>query len=212
MAESIKAKVITLAQGDPFLTVDELSERSGTTSRYVRTILSEAGLSLNKLRRQYARRLEKRLGEEAGNEPEQITAELEIIRITGKEVHSSLCPWGAEEKLFQLSALGRRGDLLVYEQIVTPTSVTVCPDYINLRQLLPNGGELTVGEQKIEVVRGSSLNSLLALAQSEPVFRLSSVLLAQGEIAALERLWFGLEGVSLRWSRQETELKVHHTG
>src|SRR5690554_4660504 len=53
-----KEIIIESASRDPFLKVEELAETADTTSRYVRTILSEADLSLMKLRKEYARKIE----------------------------------------------------------------------------------------------------------------------------------------------------------
>ncbi|OCL27556.1 hypothetical protein U472_03080 [Orenia metallireducens] len=52
-----KEKVIYLAQKDPFLKVERISQLAETTPHYVRTVLSEANLSLTKLRKQYAQKL-----------------------------------------------------------------------------------------------------------------------------------------------------------
>ncbi|MBM7624615.1 hypothetical protein [Sporohalobacter salinus] len=54
-----KEKVVYLAKHDPFLKVEELAEKVGTTPHYVRTVLSEAALSLTKLREDYARKMER---------------------------------------------------------------------------------------------------------------------------------------------------------
>lgn len=64
---SKKERVLRLAQTDPFLSVDEIANMVGTTSRYVRTSLSEAGLTLTELRRRFAEDMRKRL-KEAGAE------------------------------------------------------------------------------------------------------------------------------------------------
>ncbi len=70
-----------------------------------------------------------------------------------------------------------------------------------------------MGEQKVEILLGEhALNALLDLPAQARLLRLSSVLTAQGEIIALERRWFGLEGIALRWSKLEPELKVYLTG
>ncbi|MGM0472227.1 MAG: hypothetical protein ACQEQI_08105 [Bacillota bacterium] len=53
-----KEKVVCLAKYDPFLKVEELATKVGTTPHYVRTVLSEAELSLTKLRREYAKKME----------------------------------------------------------------------------------------------------------------------------------------------------------
>ncbi|MBM7558038.1 hypothetical protein [Halanaerobacter jeridensis] len=51
-----KERVIYLAQEDPFLKVEKIAQLAETTSHYVRTVLSEADLSLTKLRENYARK------------------------------------------------------------------------------------------------------------------------------------------------------------
>lgn len=57
--ETKKEYIIRLAKKDPFLKIEEIAEIAQTTQRYVRTILSEANLSLMNLREEYARKMEK---------------------------------------------------------------------------------------------------------------------------------------------------------
>ncbi|MGM0602935.1 MAG: hypothetical protein ACQESS_06430 [Bacillota bacterium] len=54
-----KEQIIEDARKDPFQKIEHLAKRANTTPRYVRTILSEANLSLMNLRREYARKMEK---------------------------------------------------------------------------------------------------------------------------------------------------------
>ena len=63
-----KEQIINFAQNDPFLKISDIAEYVQTTPRYVRTILSEANISLMKLREKYARSMEKRL--QTQDEPE----------------------------------------------------------------------------------------------------------------------------------------------
>lgn len=56
-----KEQIINFAQSDPFLKITDIAENVQTTPRYVRTILSEANISLMKLREKYAKNMEKRL-------------------------------------------------------------------------------------------------------------------------------------------------------
>lgn len=58
---SKKERVVRLAQADPFLSVEEIARLVGTTSRYVRTTLSEAGITLTDLRRRFADDMRRRL-------------------------------------------------------------------------------------------------------------------------------------------------------
>lgn len=56
-----KEQIINFAQSDPFLKISDIAENVQTTLRYVRTILSEANISLMKLREKYARNMEKNI-------------------------------------------------------------------------------------------------------------------------------------------------------
>src|SRR5690554_2072979 len=64
VSQSIKERIISVTRGDPFLTVEQIAKKSKTTPQYVRTTLSEARLSLANLRRDYARQMERKLGQE----------------------------------------------------------------------------------------------------------------------------------------------------
>ena len=63
-----KEQIINFAQSDPFLKISDIAEHVQTTPRYVRTILSEANISLMKLREKYARNMEKRLKNDEDSE------------------------------------------------------------------------------------------------------------------------------------------------
>ncbi|MFW5995956.1 MAG: GntR family transcriptional regulator [Halanaerobiaceae bacterium] len=62
-----KEQIINFAQSDPFLKISDIAEHVQTTPRYVRTILSEANISLMKLRERYAKNMEERLEKDKGN-------------------------------------------------------------------------------------------------------------------------------------------------
>ena len=59
-----KEQIINFARHDPFLKISDIAENVGTTARYVRTILSEADISLMQLRKKHARNMEERLSNE----------------------------------------------------------------------------------------------------------------------------------------------------
>lgn len=58
--KSKKDVIIENAYLDPFFKIEELARMAGTTSKYVRTILSESKISLMELRKEYARKIEDR--------------------------------------------------------------------------------------------------------------------------------------------------------
>lgn len=55
-----KEIIIENAYRDPFLKIEDLAVMADTTSKYVRSILSEANVSLMELRKDYARRIEEK--------------------------------------------------------------------------------------------------------------------------------------------------------
>ncbi|MFW5980084.1 MAG: hypothetical protein ACOCQ2_01815 [Halanaerobiales bacterium] len=56
--KSKKQKIIDFVKNDPFLKIDELAKLADTTTKYVRTTLSEANISLMKMRKKYVRKIE----------------------------------------------------------------------------------------------------------------------------------------------------------
>ncbi|SNY19289.1 hypothetical protein SAMN06265827_10594 [Orenia metallireducens] len=57
--ETKKDMIIRLAKSDPFVSIEEVANQADTTNRYVRTILSEAEISLMQLRKEAYQNLEK---------------------------------------------------------------------------------------------------------------------------------------------------------
>lgn len=56
--ETKKDMIIRLAKSDPFVSIEEVANQADTTNRYVRTILSEAEISLMQLRKEAYQNLE----------------------------------------------------------------------------------------------------------------------------------------------------------
>lgn len=210
MDQSIKGQVIALARRDPFLTVKDLAQEAGTTTRYVRTILSEVGLSLNEMRKEYAKRLERGIGAEHKTEPPRVEQELRITKVAGEKISPQVESW-LELELFQASVLQTSGPLLSYVQLITPQRLTVQTGYVGLRELLPafSLGDLETGRQKAEVVQApEALAQVLGLPKFSQVLKLTTLLHKAGEPVALEVRWLGLDGLILEWSKLEPELKV----
>lgn len=110
-----KEQIINFAQNDPFLKISDIAGYVQTTPRYVRTILSEANISLMKLREKYARSMEKRLQTNAEPETEK---SLKLIPVTGDmeigdlgidqlldEEYAGLQKMGRDEKLWRINQL-----------------------------------------------------------------------------------------------------------
>lgn len=155
--ESKKARVLRLAQTDPFLSVDEIARKVGTTSRYVRTSLSEAGVTLTELRRRFARDLRKRLGTSASGREEDGAFGIEAAPISVTNAHedeheetrcvrvaqivdgaaASLLRTNPQTPLLEISRLRvRNGQPLYVNQLVTNQYLTVS------EQMLADDGPL----------------------------------------------------------------------
>lgn len=211
MEHSIKARVIALAQSDPYLTVKDLAHAAGTTTPYVRTILSEAELSLHEMRRLYARRLERHQGKERPGEIHAVQAELTITKGSGSELCPSVTRW-ANLELFLASTLHKRESLLCYEQLITQKELRVGTGLSHsLRELLPADcqEQLEVAEQKAEILLpAGELGNALGLEIGDHALRLTTFLTVQEELVALEIRWLGLDGLVLQWSRLRPELEI----
>ncbi|HKM43677.1 MAG TPA: UTRA domain-containing protein [Limnochordia bacterium] len=213
MEHSIKAKVIALAQSDPYLTVKDLAREAGTTTRYVRTILSEADLSLHEMRRLYARRLERDGRRSTGpREILDVQTELTIKKVAGSQLSPSVACW-TDLELFLASRLHKRNALLCYDQLITPRELLFGADDDGdcLRKLLPRNcqEQLEIRSQEAQILPApQELGQALGLSKGEQVLRLTTFLTTQEEPVALEIRWLGLHGLVLKWSKFEGELEV----
>ncbi|HHY09537.1 MAG TPA: hypothetical protein GX528_03105 [Firmicutes bacterium] len=213
MDRSTKEKVIAQARQDPFLTVEEIAKMAETTERYVRTILSEADLSLTQMRKTYARSLERRLGRLVPKQDLPVQKELKISQLRSARLAGKLnLPQGQE--LFEISHLTTKKGVLSYVQLVTAEQVVLAPQRNCLRELLPYpAGEVYAGEQKAETVAaGPGLAEILDLLPDQRVLKISTLLHRGKEPIALEFRWLPWEGIVLRWSAQSREVEVLQTG
>lgn len=208
MNRSVKARVIALAMEDPFLTVENLANRAETTAPYVRTILSEAGLSLNRMRKDYARKLERRLGERA-EESSDFELELTITQLKGEGVRPLVKSWAGKE-LSRARSLFRQEGHVFYGELFTPLELRVLTPYTNLRELLPISPE--AAEQWAEIVTiPAHLAEALGMERDCQILKLSTLLQHKNELCALEVVWFSLDGLVLKWSKTDPELKISLT-
>lgn len=205
MGESIKDRIIQAAQSDPFLSVGEIARLVGTTQQYVRTILSESGYSLTKLRRDYVKKMERRVGQaRAGTEltlPAQ--EKLEIRQISAPHL-AKLLGVPEDSPLFQASRVLTQSGFQGLGQLVTGQNLTLRPDCTRLCELLPVPLEaLTMRKQWAVVVPApKALQELLGLDMEERVFRLGSLWESQGRPVAVEFFWIPAEGYVLTWPGQ----------
>lgn len=192
-----KDEVVRLAIADPFMSVDEIAVQVNTTPRYVRTILSEAGLSLLALRRRYARQMEQRLGLDIrvprGGQGlvSALTAAANRLETRGIRVaqvsNPELAAWLEVPPNTPLLEISRvrvvNGRPLYVNQIVTSRHVTVDEAILTsnspLREALGlnSGGRASWAERTLDVVPATAyLAESLHVTEGAPILRSGNVI------------------------------------
>jgi len=206
-----KEQILHLARKDPFLRVEEIAAQAETTPRYVRTILSEAKLSLTALRRSYARTMEKRLGIDVtlDRSGRGLTDALSLagnqLGVKCVQVEQVIVPSLAEaleidpgEPLLKVSRVRLvNGRPFYVNEVVTHKSLMVSEDVVSsekpLRQLLglEAPGETEFVDRSVEVERATPyLAASLGLAVGDPVIKSGNVILTRGERVGIEFNYF----------------------
>lgn len=210
--ETKKDLILTLARRDPFLTIDEIAREAGTTARYVRTILSEAKLSLMELRKRYARTMQRRLGvdvvvPDSSRGLTQALAsagrhvgvnQLGVVRAVNSELAQALRV-APDTPLLILTRLRLvDNEPFFVNQIVTNQVLTVDTEVMEnekpLRQALglEIPGRTRFVERSIEVVPADeSLAHSLGLEPGEPLLKSGNLIVTDDEPVGIEYNYFG---------------------
>ncbi|NLJ25172.1 MAG: hypothetical protein GX354_07080 [Firmicutes bacterium] len=214
--ETKKEQILRLARQDPFLKVEEIAAKVDTTPRYVRTILSEAKISLMQLRRSYARRMEQRLGIDVGirgSEPGLTTPIADTDRCLGSDeirIHkversdwATLLGVAADEPLLMLSRVRMMdGQPFFVSQVVTTGDFSLSeemlasdmplPELLGLTQ--PDATELKKWSLEVEPA-DPYITACLGVSNGEPVMRSGNLIVAKGRPVGLEFSIFPAYGV-----------------
>lgn len=206
-----KEQILHLARKDPFLRIEEIAAQADTTPRYVRTILSEAKLSLMALRRKYARTMEQRLGIDVtvNRSGQGLTDALSLagnqLGVNRVQVEKVLVPPLAEalevdphEPLLKVSRVRLVNDRPFFvNEVVTHKSLVVSEDVVSsekpLRQLLglEAPGETEFVDRSLEVERATPyVAASLGILPGEPVIKSGNVILTRGERVGIEFNYF----------------------
>jgi len=215
--ETKKEQILHLARQDPFLKVEEIAARVQTTPRYVRTILSEARISLMQLRRNYARRMERRLGIDVAvrSGGPDLTSTLsntgKCISVNEIRVHkvqreewANLLQVANDEPLLMVSRVRTvDGQPFFVSQVVTTGDLSLSEEMLRggdmpLRELLgltqPNSTEFR--DRCLEVEPADPyIAASLGVPQSEPVIRSCNLIITEGQPVGLEFNVFPAYGV-----------------
>ena len=230
LPETKKEQILNLARQDPFLKVEEIAARVETTPRYVRTILSEAKISLMQLRRNYARRMERRLGIDVGLKGDgpglastfDTAGEcLSVNEIRIHKVHrpewANLLKVASDEPLLMVSRVHKvNGQPVFASQVVTTGDLSLSEELLRsdipLRELLglAEPDAMESWERSLEVEPADPyIAASLGVPPAEPVMRSGNLIITQGQPVGLEFKVFPAYGVRfVLVGDGEHELKV----
>lgn len=205
-----KIRLLALTRRHPFLSVDEIAETVGTTPRYVRTTLSEAGLSLLALRRQHAQRIAEgvriRMGESslkegpdisALHDPSMTIADVRVERRVDPDVAAMLgavqdTPLLNIHRLRAVKGVPAYVSELVTVRHVVVTDAVFAPAVPLSRLLGMDDGEaLSVGERVVDTPKDATPYArTLRMKSNGPVLRIGYVLHVAGEPVAVKFHYF----------------------
>ena len=204
MSETIKAKVIQLVQKDPFLSIEEIASQVETTPRYVRTILSEANLSLLQLRKQCARAMEQQLKREiVPTAAQEYDPQLKLVKVIDP-VAAELLDQDPDAELMKISRMQRLERIPIFCELITYLDLELRLDDLSgpLRQILTSAkgiNNLQLQRSWVEVaVNQGGLSKLLTAREDQQLLKLT-YLLTDGVVPiGIETQWLPTEGILLR--------------
>lgn len=214
---SKKDIIISYAKTEPFLTVEEIAEKASTTSQYVRTVLSTAGVSLTCERQKYVRGVridDKLIHITIPKTDEGITS---VLKAEGKDVSvegirimqvsspglAALMHIEPDRPLLSISRVKCvNGRPFYVTKVTTYKNIAVSEDMLNidrsLRQILGleiEGSTIFV-DRSLEVEQADEyLSGSLNIREGDPVFVAVNVILTNGERVGVESNMFNASGI-----------------
>jgi outer membrane lipoprotein-sorting protein len=210
-----KEQIINFARHDPFLKISDIAEHVDTTPRYVRTILSEANISLMELREKHACNMEQRLdGREKDLQKATIRllkqdGELDASEVQMQEIKNvdfdELVRTKPEEKLYKIKQT-REVDAEKYglQEIITYLSPDINQERIkdldSLYELFGNKGinNLQFKNNVIQVEEADSiLASQLEIERGAPVVKSQRMIMLDKLTIGIENYYFDADNIQL---------------
>ncbi|TDX59046.1 hypothetical protein [Orenia marismortui] len=188
-----KERVIYLAKKDPFLKVERISQLAETTSHYVRTVLSEANLSLTKLRKQYVKKLEDK------KDKNKLLLDLLNVNQLGNLdllVHDNTV---LNKRNKYNDIIGEKSNFLertiLFQDQNVPIMVntTIVSENVGLNDFeeLENRADTYFSENRIRAeVSDSNLAKLLNVSSGSPVLTLEKEIFVSEELIGLDLVYF----------------------
>ncbi|ADL11897.1 UTRA domain-containing protein [Acetohalobium arabaticum] len=210
-----KEQIINFARNDPFLKISDIAEHVQTTPRYVRTILSEADISLMKLREKYARNMEERLQVKDGNsqkaeirltnqQGDMETGNIRFNQITEQEF-DELQKIDSEQELYKVSQRQLvNGEPFGLQEVITYLDSEVIEEKNqDLNSLYELFGEDSLSKLKFKnnVMQVETANQFLAklldIDRDAPIIKSQRLILIGKMSVAIENCFFDANEVEL---------------
>ncbi|PRX25245.1 hypothetical protein BX659_1226 [Orenia metallireducens] len=210
-----KEQIINFARHDPFLKISDIAENVETTPRYVRTILSEANISLMELREKYARNMEQRLaGKESNLQKATVRllkedGDIKVSEITLQRISNFDCrelmKTHPDEELYKITQKKLiDGKPYSLQEIITYLSTDINQERIaNLDSLYELFGNKGVEGFKFRsnVVQVESYNPListnLGLKEEDPIIKSQRLILIDKMPIGVENFYFDANSIQL---------------
>ncbi|WP_027339337.1 hypothetical protein [Halonatronum saccharophilum] len=210
-----KEQIINFARHDPFLKISDIAENVETTPRYVRTILSEANISLMDLREKYARNMEERLAVKGANLQKATVkllkdkGEINVGKINLKRVDNlqfrELVKRNPKEELYKIvQTKFVDGAPYSIQEIITYLSSDINEERIadleSLYELFGNKGieGFKFRNNVVQVERGNPIiSSQLSLQDSDPIVKSQRVILIDKMPIGIENYYFDANSIQL---------------
>ncbi|SDC88253.1 hypothetical protein SAMN04488698_1385 [Candidatus Frackibacter sp. WG12] len=213
-----KEKVVYWAKSDPFLKVEELAEKVETTPHYVRTVLSEAKLSLTKLRKKYARKMEK-LSNLSSNQ-----FLIDIINILDLEVLSTekldrviLNDYQSYQQLVKDNNFQERTSI-IYDQnepiLINTTLLLPKEDKVDSKHELDNllnakSSNINFTNPILEIEEANyDLAESLQIQLGASIFKVSCKIIVKGEVQGLDIVYLRNDNCQISLSGKDTSFQI----
>jgi len=211
---SKKELVLSLARKDPFLRVEEIARQAGTTAPYVRTVLSEGRVSLSRLRKAYAKEMERQLGSdpplEVAGAPAPVAvfdaleaiSPLRVVEVDALEAKRLREEWGVQDgtRLVRVERIYRsEAGILAVRRIVIAGEAVGGGGVRTEAEVISSleahvKARVRPGGIAIEVVAADpGTAALLCVQPGSLLYVVRCGLSAAGETVAVEELVFGAE-------------------
>lgn len=213
-----KEKVIYLAKNDPFLKVEELAEQVGTTSHYVRTVLSEAKLSLTKLRKRYARKMEQLSNLSTGqflidmvnvSEPNEVFTEQlnKIILNNYKKYQQLIKSDNFQKRVLRVS--DQAEPILINNTLLIPSEEKIDSKGEINNLLNVKSADIEFGDSILEIETANyELAENLQINSGQPILEISRKILIKNQVKGLDILYISPDRCKIGLSGKEISFEV----